>query len=158
MRLPDAWGPGAAPAAAPGTRVLWRAVDVAAPPEAVWPWVCQLRVAPYSYDLVDNLGRRSPRRLTVEGVEVGQRFAGVFTVTAVDPGRSVTARTRAVPLLGAWTCTYEVQPVAGGSRLSVVFVLPARRLVHRAVAGPMAWGDLVMARKQLRTLAGLAAA
>ena len=28
----------------------WRAVDVAAPADAVWPWVAQVRAAPYSYD------------------------------------------------------------------------------------------------------------
>ena len=38
----------------------WRAVDIAAAADVVWPWVTQLRVAPYSYDWIDNLGRRSP--------------------------------------------------------------------------------------------------
>src|SRR5690242_14291682 len=38
------------------SRELWRGVTVAAPPSAVWPWLCQLRLAPYSYDWVDNLG------------------------------------------------------------------------------------------------------
>ena len=41
----------------------WRGVHVRVPAEAVWPWVTQVRLAPYSYDWIDNLGHRSPRRL-----------------------------------------------------------------------------------------------
>ena len=28
----------------------WRGVSVDATPDAVWPWIVQLRLAPYSYD------------------------------------------------------------------------------------------------------------
>jgi hypothetical protein len=42
---------------------LWRGVRVEAPAMVVWPRVAQIRVAPYSYDWIDNLGRRSPGEL-----------------------------------------------------------------------------------------------
>jgi len=41
----------------------WRGVTVHATPDDVWPWVSQIRLAPYSYDWIDNLGRRSPQEL-----------------------------------------------------------------------------------------------
>ena len=39
-----------------------RAITIAAPPEAVWPWLMQVGVGHagfYSYDLLDNFGRPS---------------------------------------------------------------------------------------------------
>jgi hypothetical protein len=53
-----------------------RAVIVAASPEAIWPWIVQIgfgRGGWYSYDLLDNLGRRSAESLVPElqHIEVG---------------------------------------------------------------------------------------
>jgi hypothetical protein len=53
----------------------WRGVHIDAPADAVWPWVAQVRLAPYSYDWIDNRGRRSPRELAgLPEPEVGMRF------------------------------------------------------------------------------------
>jgi len=53
----------------------WRGVHVEAPAEAVWPLVAQVRLGPYSYDRINNLGRRSPRDLVgLHQPEVGDRL------------------------------------------------------------------------------------
>src|SRR5688500_981727 len=77
---------------APVDDELWRAVDVAAPAPVTYRWLCQLRAAPYSYDWIDNFGRRSPRELTpgLDALEVGQRVMRIFRLVAFEPGRHLT--------------------------------------------------------------------
>jgi hypothetical protein len=60
----------------PGS-VATRAVTIAAPPEAVWPWLVQvgcLRAGFYADDLLDNLGHPSARTILPEfqHLEIGQ--------------------------------------------------------------------------------------
>ncbi|UEL27216.1 hypothetical protein KTR40_11280 [Pseudarthrobacter sp. L1SW] len=46
-----------------------RAITVGAPPERIWPWLVQVgvrRAGWYSYDLLDNLGHPSARRIRPE--------------------------------------------------------------------------------------------
>jgi hypothetical protein len=53
----------------------WRGIRIEAPAGAVWPWVAQIRLAPYSYDRIDNRGRRSPRELAgLPEPQAGDRF------------------------------------------------------------------------------------
>ncbi|MGG5259185.1 SRPBCC family protein [Phycicoccus avicenniae] len=131
----------------------WRGVTVAAPAEHVWPWVGQIRVAPYSYDWIDNLGRRSPRALLdLPAPEVGEPFtraAGRPTgeVVAVDEGRELTGR-----ILGA-LMSYRLVPQPDGSTRLLLKVVMGR---GRAFAPFVAVGDLVMARRQLLTFKELA--
>ncbi|MCK7580455.1 MAG: hypothetical protein MZV65_35625 [Chromatiales bacterium] len=61
----------------------------------VFRWLCQLRVAPYSYDWIDNLGRTSPGVLLpgLDALEAGQRFMTIFRLVAFAPGESITLET-----------------------------------------------------------------
>src|SRR5436305_1157880 len=74
------------------TKAWYRGVDVDAPPPVVFRWLCQLRQAPYSYDILDNFGRRSPRTLTpgLEQLERGQKFMMFYTLEDFEPDRSIT--------------------------------------------------------------------
>lgn len=136
------------------TLEAWRGVGVQAGPDTVWARVRQLRIAPYSYDLVDNLGRRSPPELRdVPEPRVGDPFTHALgraqgRVVAVDPGRELTAT-----IMGAHL-SYAVLPGAGAGHTRLVLKVVAR--TSRWLAPALALGDLVMARRQLLNLKRLA--
>jgi hypothetical protein len=132
---------------------LWRGVTVRAAPAQVWPWLCQVQLAPYSYDWVDNLGRRSPRELVAQpDPQPGQHFStsgGRFRmgeVLAVQREQHLTAR-----IMGA-VMSYVLVPAGDDTRLLLKIVLAQSRWWAR----PLALGDWPMARKQLLTLRDLA--
>lgn len=137
-----------------------RAVDVAAPPHIVFSWLRQLTIAPYSYDWIDFRGRKSPRVLLprLPDLSVGQQFLvfeiASFTTDAHITGVLPEAHARRY---GHMAVSYTVRPHGKGSRLVVKVVVETggtagRRLLRRFLA----WGDLIMMRKQLLTLKKLA--
>ncbi len=131
----------------------WRGVTVRAAAEAVWPWLTQVRVAPYSYDLIDNRGRPSPRHLLdLPEPRVGEPFTATAgrplgRIVSVDPGRQLTAT-----ILGAYLSYVLVPADHAGTRLLLKVVMETNRLLAPAVSV----GDLVMARRQLLTFKALA--
>ncbi|HTB77897.1 MAG TPA: hypothetical protein VK762_31845 [Polyangiaceae bacterium] len=143
---------------------LYRAVTIEAAPPVVFRWLCQLRVAPYSYDLLDNRGRRSPRTLTpgLEELAVGQTFMTIFRLAAFVAGEHVTARIvpgRPRALFGDLAISYAVVPCGEARSRLVVKLridLPGRGFFARLRRSVLAWGDLIMMRKQLLTLKRLA--
>ena len=170
--LPHVWGATDAEVAttwacdrlhADATVRLLRAVDVDASAATVFAWLGNLRVAPYSYDLLDNRGRRSPRRLRTDlpPLAVGQRAVAIFDVLEVVEGEELTLATRgdaAERVFGPVTLTYAVRPGRSrGSRLvAVVRQGHGHGRLERARSLSLAWGDLLMMRKQLFTLRDLA--
>lgn len=144
--------------------VLHRGVTVNAPVSTVFRWLCQLRVAPYSYDWIDNRGRTSPRELTagLEQLAVGQAVMGIFALVAFANDDHLTIRvkprTSAHRLFGDVAGTYRVVLEARGAcRLLAKLVVrypPGLRGFAMGVLLP--WGDLIMMRRQLLNLKGLA--
>jgi len=140
---------------------MTRAVTVLASPDVTWRWLCQLAVAPYSYDWLDNRGHRSPRELTpgADELRVGQTMITIFELVSFDPGRQWTGTIsdhRSKRLFGPVAVTYAVEPDPAGARLVCRIVVVARSAPARLRARALAWGDLVMMRKQLLTLKKLA--
>ncbi len=141
---------------------MTRAVSVRAPVDLTWRWACQLAVAPYSYDLVDNRGRRSPQELTTGTADLvpGRRMAVVYELVDVDPGHSWTGVSlpRASRLFGRFATTYAVEPTDDPARCRLLcrLVVTRRGPVSALRSRLLAWGDLVMMRRQLLNLKGLA--
>jgi hypothetical protein len=141
---------------------VFRAIDISAPGPVVFRLLCQLRVAPYSYDLLDNLGRRSPRELTpgAEALEVGQRIMTIFHVASFERDRHLTIVCDGIgqKLLGNVSSTYTVVPAGEGTRLVLKLVCnpPGGRLLRAPYRWVMPWFDLFMMRKQFPNLKKLA--
>lgn len=147
----------------PRWRLASRAVETSATPESLFLWICQLRRTPYSYDWIDNLGRPSPRTPDPALIELaaGQPVMEMFRLVEFVPDRSITIEVqRGCParVFGYILVRYAAVPLdADRSLLRCDFWMPR-------TGGPvgwlrrylLAWGDLVMMRKQLRTLSQLA--
>ncbi len=132
---------------------VWRSVGIDAPLHDVWLWLVQLRLAPYSYDWLDNLGRRSPQaRHDLPDPRPGDHFMvtggrPVGVVLEVKHHIHLTGR-----ILGV-TISYRLQPVKiTATRLT----MKATGKLARGLNTIVSLGDLVMARRQLLNIKQLA--
>lgn len=133
----------------------WRGVTVCARPERVWPWVAQIRLAPYSYDSIDNFGRRSPQDLWgLPEPVVGESFTAalggrpVGRIVAVESGKHLTGTIMSTVI------SYVLVPIddVPHTRLLMKLVTASGRMT----APLLAVGDLIMSRRQLLNLKALA--
>jgi len=144
----------------------FRGITVRAKPATLFRWLCQMRVAPYSYDWIDNGGRRSPRTLTpgLDELAVGQSMMRIFTLVDFVKDRHLTLRikhgTSAGSLFGDLALTYLIVP-EGPERCRLLVKIVAgypRRLTGALMRWGLPWGDLVMMRRQLLNFKTLAEA
>lgn len=142
--------------------VYFRAIEVRASASCLFRWLCQMRVAPYSYDWIDNIGRRSPHELIpgLENLERGQRMM-IFELVDFEQDRHLTGlvtSTRIQSIYGKIAGSYVIVPQSEQRcrlivKLRIVYPRKGFWSLMRYI---LPWGDLVMMRKQLLTFKQLA--
>ncbi len=147
--------------------VATRCITIAAPPVDVFPWIRQMgfgRAGWYSYDWLDNLGRRSARSIHPEWQDVvtGSSVPGgplSFTAAVVDPPHAFVLHYGRADGRVCFTLAYELRAHPKGTRLvtrtRTRLRVPGGLMLERGLLGP---GDGFMVRRQLRTLADRAGA
>lgn len=145
--------------------IATRSIDVSASPSDVFPWLVQMgfgRAGWYSYDWIDNLGRKSATRIRPEWqqLEAGDRVPGgpiAFVAAVVDRPDAFVLETerhgRVMERIG-FSLAFELRPQGDGTRLvsrvRARVDLPLGRAIERFALGP---GDGIMVRRQLLNLA-----
>jgi hypothetical protein len=147
------------------TVVATRCITIPAPPENVFPWIRQMgfgRAGWYSYDWLDNLGRKSATRVHEEWQHVNTGDAvpagpTSFRAAIVNSPQhfvlEVKNGKKKIPRLH-FTLAYELRPSPEGTRLVTRMRshinVPGGKMIERLILGP---GDGIMLRRQLLTLA-----
>lgn len=150
----------------PNARIVaTRCITIAAPPDRVFPWLRQMgfgRAGWYSYDWIDNLGRKSataiePHWQTLSAGGVLPGGPADFEAVIVDPPRALVMRLaqkgRATKSTN-FVLAYELRDCPEGTRL-----VTRMRARIDAFGGPiiekllLAPGDGIMLRRQLLNVA-----
>jgi hypothetical protein len=147
--------------------VYYRGITIHAVPKVIFRWLCQLRVAPYSYDWIDNFGIKSPNTLTpgIDELLVGQRVMKSFKLVDFEQDRHLTVLAKkATPKSESRIEYYILSQLFGEIAISYLIVpktaSSCRLLVKLIVRYPpgitgwfmrifLPWGDKIMMRKQL---------
>ncbi len=139
--------------------VLYRAVNVHASKPIVYKWLCQLRVAPYSYDWIDNHGRQSPRDIMpgLDDLAIGIRFMEMLELVQFAANEHITLigiDEKFKKTYGEIAVSYIVKSISSGET-RLIAKLAIRRTNHpvfKLLAPLLPLGDLIMMRKQMLTL------
>ena len=144
--------------------IATRSITISAPPQDVFPWIRQMgfgRAGWYSYDWLDNLGRKSATTILDEWqtVEAGDTVPSgpiSFTAAIVEAPRHFVLEIKSLgkksPKLH-FTLAYELRDDPHGTRLVTRMrshiSVPLGSLIEKLVLGP---GDGLMLRRQLLTI------
>ncbi|MGZ4313293.1 MAG: SRPBCC family protein [Solirubrobacteraceae bacterium] len=138
--------------------VATRAIHIAAPASAVWPWLAQMGPSPrggaYTYDWIENLlGLDMHSADTIlpefQNPQVGDTIGygrNRMRLERLDPGHVLAWRSED----GNWVWTFVLDERDGHTRLISRNRFRLPRLVDRIGMLPMEPGSLVMERKMLR--------
>jgi len=141
--------------------VATRAIEIAAPPSAVWPWLVQMgpgRGGAYTYDWIERrlgIDIRNTDRIIPElqSLKVGDEIpmpGYAMRVERLDPGRAMVVRSSN----HAWVWSFELRSAGAHTRLISrnrfdTALLPLRDKLAYPVIEPGSW---LMERKMLRTI------
>jgi hypothetical protein len=135
----------------------YRGITIQSKPEIIFRWLCQMRVAPYSYDWIDNFGRRSPRKLIpgLDNLEVGQTVMTIFELLDFKRNQHITIRIKkdifALKFFGDTGVSYLIIPQSNGKCRLIVKLLVRypQGILGVLMRLMLPWGDLIMMRRQL---------
>ena len=146
------------------TLIATRSITISAPPQEVFQWIRQMgfgRAGWYSYDWLDNLGRKSATSIHDEWqtVEAGDKVPSgpiSFTAAIVEAPRHFVLEIKSLgkksPKLH-FTLAYELRDDPHGTRLVTRMrshiSVPLGSLFEKLILGP---GDGLMLRRQLLTI------
>jgi hypothetical protein len=137
--------------------VATRAITIAAPRSAVWPWLAQMGPSPrggaYTYDRIENLfglNMHSADRVIPEfqHPEIGESFgfgANRMSYAIVEPEHVLAIRSAD----GNWVWTFVLDEQEAGTRLISRNRFRLPKLRDKLGMIPMEPGSLVMERKML---------
>ncbi|MBW4561665.1 MAG: hypothetical protein KME32_11015 [Mojavia pulchra JT2-VF2] len=153
----------------------FRAIDVKAPTQILFRWLCQLKIGSYSYDWIDRLERiffpvqdsisdpPSPKQLLpgVENLAPGQRVMGVFKLVEFEQNRHLTIvmdDERAITMFGNIAASYVVFPISENACRLILkgHIRYPRNRFWSWIRYVLPWGDLLMMRQQFLRLKNLA--
>ncbi len=153
----------------------FRAINVKAPTQILFRWLCQLKVGSYSYDWIDRLERvffpvqdsisdpPSPNQLlpNVENLAPEQRVMGVFKLVEFEEKRHLTIvmdDERAITMFGNIAASYVILPITENTCRLILkgHIRYPRNIFWSWIRWVLPWGDLLMMRQQFLRLKNLA--
>jgi len=150
----------------PPKTVYFRGVTIGVGVDKVFPWLCQMKIAPYSYDWLDNFGRQSPRCLTdgLTDLTIDQVFMTGFKLVDYELNSHVTIRSRDelpmwMRIFGDIVISYSLIPL--NDRHCRLVVKLRIRYPKGKILGPLMRiilppGDTFMMHKQINNFKELA--